>query len=161
MKYNAGIKSMIDLLRRGEGVVKVIEHGRTRLETQSTRGKPPATIVRATVRRRRCAAGRRTTPCSACTCRRTPARRGRVDDAAHRHDGKTHQFHRALVARESAAAGHGFERHGLAAFAGCHLCGNHIESRAPSRTRKGWHRRAVERAPPRRRAGVASMAWGP
>ena len=113
---------MIDLLRRGEGVVKVIEHGRTRLETQSTRGKPPATIVRATVRRRRCAAGRRTTPCSACTCRRTPARRGRVDDAAHRHDGKTHQFHRALVARESAAAGHGFERHGLAAFAGCHLC---------------------------------------
>ena len=63
---------MIDLLRRGEGVVKVIEHGRTRLETQSTRAKADA-IAPATARRLQCGASRRTTPCSGGTCRRTRA----------------------------------------------------------------------------------------
>ena len=124
MKYNAGIKSMIDLRRRGEGVVKVIEHGRTRTEIQSTRAKAAAIAPApaATARRRRCAAGRRTTPCSACTCRPTPARRGRVADAARRQREETYQFHRALITCEPAAARHGLERHGLAAFAGCDLC---------------------------------------
>ena len=51
VKYNAGIKSMIDLRRRGEGVVKVIEHGRTRLETQSTRAKAAAIAPAAKARR--------------------------------------------------------------------------------------------------------------
>ena len=51
MKYKTGIKSMIDLLRRGEGVVKVIEHGRTRLETQSTRAKAAAIAPAAKARR--------------------------------------------------------------------------------------------------------------
>ena len=51
VKYNAGIKGMIDLRRRGEGVVKVIEHGRTRLETQSTRAKADAIDPAAKARR--------------------------------------------------------------------------------------------------------------
>ena len=46
MKYNAGIKSMIDLLRRGEGVVKVIEHGRTRTENKAHSRKPPLSLLR-------------------------------------------------------------------------------------------------------------------
>ena len=46
MEYNDRIKGMIDLLRRDEGVVKVIEHGRTRLETQSTRAKPTLSLLR-------------------------------------------------------------------------------------------------------------------
>ena len=41
--------------------------------TQSTREKPPAAIAPATARRRRCGAGRRTTPCSAGTSRPTRA----------------------------------------------------------------------------------------
>ena len=92
--------------------------------TQSTRAKAAAIAPApaATARRRRCAAGRRTTPCSACTCRPTPARRGRVADAARRQREETYQFHRALITCEPAAARHGLERHGLAAFAGCDLC---------------------------------------
>ena len=51
MKYSERIKSMIDLRRRGEGVVKVIEHGRTRPETQSTRAKADAIDPAAKARR--------------------------------------------------------------------------------------------------------------
>ena len=51
MEYNDRIKGMIDLLRRDEGVVKVIEHGRTRLETQSTRAKAAAIAPAAKARR--------------------------------------------------------------------------------------------------------------
>ena len=39
-----------------------------------------------------------------------------------REDAATYQFHRALITCEPAAARHGFERHGLAAFAGRDLC---------------------------------------
>ena len=135
---------MIDLLRRGEGVVKVIEHGRTRLETQSTRAKADAIVRAKTVRRRRCGAGRRTTPCSAGTCRPTPARRGRVDDAitTRREDAETDQFHGALITREPAAAGHRFERHGLAAFALCYFCLLHFDHCCGHHA---WDRRAEPR----------------
>ena len=86
--------------------------------TQSTRGKPTLSLLR----RRRAA---NNTPQAAVPLLAVPAlASGR-------------ELHRALITREPAAAGDGFERHGLAAFAGCHLCGNHIESGAPSRNAEG------------------------
>ena len=112
--------------------------------TQSTRAKAAAIAPApaATAHRRRCAAGRRTTPCSACTCRPTPARRGRVADAARRQREETYQFHRALITCEPAAARHGLERHGLAAFALCYFCLLYLDHCCGHRV---WDRRAEPR----------------
>ena len=71
--------------------------------TQSTRGKPTLSLLR----RRRAA---NNTPQAAVPLLAVPAlASGR-------------ELHRALITREPAAAGDCFERHGLAAFAGCDLC---------------------------------------
>jgi len=92
---------------------------------------------------------RRRPPYHSLQCRHLPpdacatGTRRRRGASTRREDAETDQFHGALVAREPAAAGDCLESHRLAAFAGCHLCGNHIESGAPSRTRPCWHRRAV------------------
>ena len=97
VEYNDRIKGMMDLLRRGEGVVKVIEHGRTRTETQSTRGKPPLSLLRRYAARD---AAQAAVPLLAVAAL-----------AAGR------KLHRALVARQSAAARDCFKGHRLAAFA--------------------------------------------